>query len=249
MNNIFPQLCRGLGIRFLVAVLITIGLIFATFLQPVLQTLQKVGRFYQGYHRELIDQALSSDTLSAFLPILAAIPLAGGYLEDVKSKFARFFLVREGYCCYLIGHCVACWLCGSISVLLGVLAAYGFTTLVLLPLECVIKNPPKLNPCIANQMVLLFLNGGMWAVLGMTMSTVMESKYIAYASPFLVYYLLVILHERYFPGAYLIYPREWLYPSDKWPFGIWGIAIFLIELTALLGLVFYHRGKRRLRQL
>ena len=95
---------------------------------------------------------------------------------------------------------------------------------------------------------LLFLNGGLWAIIGMTMSTIMESKYIAYASPFIVYYLLVILYERYFPNAWLLYPKNWLDP-EVWPYGVGSAALFLLELTFLCGLVFYIRGKRRLEQL
>ena len=82
----------------------------------------------------------------------------------------------------------------------------------------------------------------------MTMSTIMESKYIAYASPFIVYYLLVILYERYFPNAWLLYPKNWLDP-EVWPYGVGSAALFLLELTFLCGLVFYIRGKRRLEQL
>ena len=93
------------------------------------------------------------------------------------------------------------------------------------------------------------MNGGFWAVVGITMSTLMESKYIAYASPFVIYYLLVILYERYFPDCFLIYPREWINPSNLWPFGYWGPAILMIELTLVFASIFIYRAGRRLRQL
>ena len=96
---------------------------------------------------------------------------------------------------------------------------------------------------------LLFLNGGLWAVIGMTMSSIMESKYIAYASPFVMYYMLVIINERYFPDAYLIYPREWLVPSDLWPFGFLGPAILMIELAHIVAILFIFRAGRRLQEI
>ncbi len=225
-----------------------VGLVFSTYLQPVLKALRPDGRFYEGYHNELISTALSSDMLAAFLPALAAIPLSAGYFEDVKSKISRFFLIRSSYSGYLLGNCITCWLCGGGAVLLGALSAWGITTAVFLPLERLVDNPPELGLQIVEQLTLLFLNGGLWAVLGMTMSTIMESKYIAYASPFIVYYLLVILYERYFPNAWLLYPMNWLDP-DIWPYGVGSAALFLLELTFLCGLVFYIRGKRRLEQL
>lgn len=248
MTSLSSQLRRGFGPLFWLTTIVTTGLIFSTYLQPVLRAFQRSGQFCEGYHNELISTALSSDTLVAFLPALAAIPLSAGYLEDVKSKVSRFFLIRGSYSGYLLGNCIACWLCGGGAVLLGAISAWGITATIFLPLERVLDNPPELGMQIVAQLMLLFLNGGLWAVLGMTMSTIMESKYIAYASPFIVYYLLVILYERYFPNAWLLYPKNWLNP-EIWPYGVGSAALFLLELTFLCGLVFYIRGKRRLEQL
>lgn len=248
MNKMFSQLHRGLDLRFLLTVFVFIGVIFSTFLHPVLQSLQRGGKFYQGYHNTLINQVLASDSIASFLAVLAPISLSAGYLEDIKSRASRFFLIRGSYSSYLLGNCIACWLCGGGAVLLGAISAWGITTTIFLPLERVLDNPPELGMQIVAQLTLLFLNGGLWAVLGMTMSTIMESKYIAYASPFIVYYLLVILYERYFPNAWLLYPKNWLDP-EIWPYGIGSAALFLLELTFLCGLVFYVRGKRRLEQL
>lgn len=139
-------------------------------------------------------------------------------------------------------------LSGGLVIVVGVLIAWGISALVLLSMEKVAEAPSESTVFLLKTCVLLFLNGGLWAVLGMTMSTIMESKYIAYASPFIVYYLLVILYERYFPNAWLLYPKNWL-DSEVWPYGIGSAALFLLELTFLCGLVFYIRAKRRLEQL
>ena len=248
MNNLLSHLYRGLRLRFWITAMSVVGLIFSTYLQPVLKVLHQGERFCQGYHNELISTALSSDIFSVFLPALAAIPLSAGYLEDVKSKASRFFLIRGSYSDYLMGHYTACWLCGGGAVLLGAGSTWGITAIAFTPLERIVENPQELRPQIVGHIILLFLNGGLWAVLGMTMSTIMESKYIAYASPFIVYYLLVILYERYFPNAWLLYPKNWLDP-EVWPYGVGSAALFLLELTFLCGLVFYIRGKRRLEAL
>ena len=139
-------------------------------------------------------------------------------------------------------------LSGGLVIVVGVLIEWGISALVLLPMEKVAEAPSESTGFLLKTCVLLLLNGGLWAVLGMTMSTIMESKYIAYASPFIVYYLLVILYERYFPNAWLLYPKNWL-DSEVWPYGIGSAALFLLELTFLGGLVFYIRAKRRLEQL
>lgn len=247
MFNTIPQLRRGFNLRFWLTTLATMSPIYATFLQPLLQNLQQSSRFLQGYHDELILKAFSSDVFSAFNPVLAGIPFAAGYQEDVKSKFVRFYLVRCSYHDYLLGSIFGCWLSGSLAILIGSVSAYGLTALVILPLEQVTETPPALGTQIVSQIILLFLNGGLWAVVGMAISTIIESRFIAYASPFILYYLLVILYERYIPDAFLIYPKNWIAP-EKWPCGVWGAGIFLMELTILAGTLFYIRGRRRLER-
>ena len=133
-------------------------------------------------------------------------------------------------------------------MVIGILLAWGTSALLFLPMEKVAEASSEASAILLKTCELLFLNGGLWAVMGMTMSTIMESKYIAYASPFIVYYLLVILYERYFPNAWLLYPKNWLDP-EIWPYGVRSAAAFLLELTVLAGIVFYIRGKRRLELL
>ena len=131
---------------------------------------------------------------------------------------------------------------------MGGLFSWGASALLFMPMEkyaqegesSVIEMLPVLG--------LLFLNGGFWSVVGMSMSTLMESKYISYATPFVLYYLLVILYERYFSDLFIIYPKTWTDPS-AWPFGCWGAAIFLLEMTLIFAILFAFRAGRRLQQL
>ena len=248
MNQITSQLHRGFGSRFWLAGIAFVVLDFFCYLQPLLRIRQERTYLYQEYHNIFFSDALSSDILASFLPILAAVPLAAMYLEDIKSKFARFLILREDYSGYLMSQCLACWGCGGCAILLGGLTAWGITALIFSPLEQVVKDYVGIAPQIASQLLLVFLNGGLWAVVGMALSTVMESKYIAYISPFIVYYLLVILYERYFPDAWLLYPKNWLDP-EIWPYGVGSAVVFLLELTFFSGLLFYFRGRRRLESL
>lgn len=248
MKNNFLHLRCGFGHHFWFSLFLTAVLSISSFLQPLLQTFQQGGVFYQGYHNQLIAQALSSDMLLSFLPVFAAFPLSAGYLEDVKSNFIRFQLVRRSYSDYLLSYFTTCWFFGGGAVLGGILLIWGVTTIVFSPVEQIDENYVGIAPQIASQLTLVFLNGGLWAVVGMALSTVMESKYIAYISPFIVYYLLVILYERYFPDAWLLYPRNWLNP-EIWPYGVVSAAVFLLELTFVSGLLFYFRGRRRLESL
>jgi hypothetical protein len=73
------------------------------------------------------------------------------------------------------------------------------------------------------------------------------SKYMAYASPFIFYYVLVILSERYLKGIYVINPQEWLNPQNEWIGGTWGVALLVGELVIVLGILYAILIRRRLR--
>ena len=96
---------------------------------------------------------------------------------------------------------------------------------------------------------MLLFCGALWALVGMTLSALTDSRYIAYASPFVLFYLLVILYERYYDGLFVLYPREWLDPSPRWVCGRAGVAVLLAELGALAALAFARAARRRLARL
>lgn len=252
MFNLKNAIASGLKhisyVQVVLVVLSTIGIIYATSANRLIFNLREESVLPAGFHILHIFSALQSDTVASLLPIIAALPCAGKYIDDVKSKFARFFLIRTNYSIYLVSRVLVCFLSGGLVIFTGTLLAWGVSTLLFLPMERAEEAQSGSAALLLRTCALLFLNGGLWAVLGTTMSTVMESKYIAYCSPFIVYYLLVILYERYFPDAWLLYPKNWLNP-EIWPYGIGSAALFLLELTFLCGLVFYIRGKRRLEQL
>lgn len=223
-------------------------LIFGASIDSLVRLFREMSQLFYGYHTEFILTALCSNMVASFLPIAAGLPFTASYIDDVKSRFARFFLIRTDYGTYLVSRILVCFLSGGLVIATGTLLAWGASALLFLPMEKAAEASSDSTALLLKTCGLLFLNGGLWAVVGMTMSTIMESKYIAYASPFIVYYLLVILYERYFPNAWLLYPKNWLDP-EIWPYGVGSAALFLLELTFLCGLVFYIRGKRRLEQL
>lgn len=239
---------RSINIRMLLGIASISTLFFLGSMDTLLRLFPNTFLQPNDYHTNFVLNALRSDTMAPSIPILAVLPFSASYIDDVKSRFARFFLIRTNYGTYLVSRILVCFLSGGLVIAAGTLLAWGASALLFLPMEKAAEAPSEATALLLKTCGLLFLNGGLWAVVGMTMSTIMESKYIAYASPFIVYYLLVILYERYFPDAWLLYPKNWLNP-EIWPYGAGSAALFLLELTFLCGLVFYIRGKRRLEQL
>lgn len=248
-NAISGGFRQAANIWFFLVPILTAAVIMMNFVDPVIRTCRENGFFVQGFHVEILTDGFQSDALLSFLPILAALPFGGCFVDDLKSKFARFFLIRSSYRTYIISHIIVGFLAGGLTILSGALIAWGTTAAVLIPIEREIEG---MEPAAIDGLIeicfLLFVNGGFWSVVGMAMSTLMESKYISYATPFVLYYLLVILYERYFSDLFIIYPKTWTDPN-AWPFGSWGAAIFLLEMTLIFAFLFAYRAGRRLQQL
>lgn len=248
-NTIFSGLQQTLRLRTLfciIAVPIILGIAVCDIFIRLYQDPQILP---DGYHATLMIWAISSEIFMATIPIVSVLVFAGNYIDEIKNKFVRFLLSRCNYGAYIASRIVVSFLVGGMVICFGILIALEIAIIVLVPIEQEIDSEKAVAiDKLFKMCFLVFLNGGFWAVVGMTMSTFMESKYIAYASPFVIYYMLVILYERYFPDAYLLYPPNWTNP-DVWPYGAWGAAIFLSELTLVFGILFFIRAGRRLRDL
>lgn len=236
------------GLRFLIGTLVFAVVICFSSLEQIIRLYRDPLLQQCGYHLEFLLGSLGKNTIAPFIPIVSVLPFSGNYVDEIKSKFARFCILRTGYSRYLFTQIMSCFLLGGFVILTGILIAYSFCALAFLPIEKASSSEPLQFSKLVVQCLLFFINGSLWAVLGMAMSTFMESKYIAYVSPFVIFYLLVILCERYFPDAYLLYPLNWTNP-EVWPYGTWSVAMFLLELTLTLSILFIIRAGRRLQGL
>lgn len=237
--SIFKYIVVSLGITILV---------FLGSIEMLLRAFRQFGLLPSGYVETFMINALEQGAVVSLIPVLAVIPFSGAYVDDLKSKFARLFLIRCSYSNYLISRILVSFLCSGSCIAFGGGIAWSLSALLFMPMELAGETNWSVISTVIQKLILMFCNGGLWAVIGLSLSTFMESKYVAYASPFVIYYLLVILCERYFPEAYLLYPPNWTNP-DVWPYGAWGATIFLIELALVSSALFVVRAGRRLREL
>lgn len=75
---------------------------------------------------------------------------------------------------------------------------------------------------------------------GLMAAVLTNSKSMGYASPFILFYSLVILGERYFKKIILVNPKNWISPSL-------GVSLLLVFLILLVILAFSISVGRRLR--
>ncbi len=233
--------------------------ILGTFLSILLASVSEIfGAFRaekllaNGFHASLVFQALSSDAFTLALPILCTLPYTTSFVDDVKSGFIKEYLPRTNSKSYLISKIIACAASGGAVLALGVAFAYAMSALTFLPMEAALK-PGEVSTNYLSQIVgkvaIFMFSGALWSILGMTFAAMTNSRFMAYASPFVVYYVLIILHERYFPDFFVLYPKEWLNPQSKWMFGDWGVVMLVMELLILASILFYLVGRKRLESI
>jgi hypothetical protein len=243
-------LCRN----FYLGVVGTIAVIFISSIPEVVDVLSSGGLLSYGFHDDLISGVLVSDSMILSLPILCALPFTASFIDDIKSGFIKAYLPRTTTTRYLWGKSVACALSGGLVVALGIVFSYALSALIFLPMEATpvsvtgAEQPDYLSQLMGN-ILLFFLSGAFWSMVGLLLATLTNSRYMAYIFPFIIYYVLIILHERYFDKLYVMYPKEWLNPSEIWPFGNVGVALLLAQLIIITGICFAVAAKRRLRHI
>ncbi len=238
--------------QFLLGVVFVAAAVFLASTEALLDAFRSEELLAYGFHGTFVLEAVTSDTIILCLPILCALPYAASYVDDVKTGFIKLYLHRTSQRGYILGKTLGCVISGGLVVALGLFLAYAAAALVFLPMEAAPApeaEPPRHLQEFFSVSWLFFLSGGFWALFGMTMSAQMESRYIAYASPFIFYYVLIILHERYFDWLYVLYPKAWLAPGEEWVIGKWSVAPLLLELMAVTALYFARSVKRRVSEI
>jgi hypothetical protein len=219
--------------------------------------INKAGIVYQaGFHEGALLGALSSDTVLLVVPILCALPYASSFVDDCKSGYIKYYLQRSGRGEYVAAKAAATGLAGGLALFTGIAVCYIIFLLVFTPAEALpvqaagaaaVAPPPSIFADVFARAMVFLLCGAFWALLGQVFASFTMSRYVAYASPFIFYFVLVILSERYFKDIYVLNPKLWLDPAAVWPGGGWSAALFLVEMIFLAGLLFAFSAGRRLR--
>lgn len=170
----------------------------------------------------------NSDLFRMCVPVLCTLPYSTAWLTEYQSGFLKSSLPRTSIPGYILGKILACGISGGFLEVLGVW------------LVSLLKQGSA-EGC---HYGLLFFSGMLWAVAASFLAAWSNSRYIAYGSSFVIYHLLVILHERYFPKLYCLYPYEWLEPEHTWVLGNQGVMLLLSGIIVILVLFYYEILRR-----
>ena len=191
-----------------------------------------------GYHLTMIINVLKSETTVFIIPVLSTLPYSGNFLEEYKSRFDRFLIIRTDRKRYVISKVLTTGLSGGIGIFFGICLITGILTLIFNPMETMdAKETGKLLAQLLRYSLIVSFIGNLWGSLGALLGILYRNAYMAYGGPFLVNYLLIILFTRYFPKLYVLNPREWLLQEHYASSNPYVIIILLTELCIIIQLL------------
>lgn len=149
-----------------------------------------------------------------FVPIF--VPMAAGaYAEtELRSRYALFACIRTGKRSYCAKKIIECALPGGLMVCFSEVMVLFTVYFRLQEIPTQIEG----NKAGAAVMILLtllrgFLNGVFWALAGSTAAVLTRNHYLAYAMPFVMYYVLTLFQSRFYRELYFLSPRYWAAPA------------------------------------
>lgn len=164
-----------------------------------------------------------SDLFRISIPVLTSLPYSTAWLSEYQGGFIKEYLPRCGQNSYIWGKFFACGISG------GVLPAAA----------CFLYSWLGEGEELPETVFLIFLSGMFWAVAAAVLAAAANSRYVAYGGSFVLFYMLVILYERYFKTLYCLYPVEWYAPEHRWVLGDTGIVLMLLGLILIMGILYY----------
>jgi len=197
------------------------------------------------YHSMLVDTGLASDIKLMLVPVLSTLPYTTAFLEDYTSGYLRFYLLRSEKEAYIKGKLLAVFLSGGLCLFVGIITSYFLLYLFFSPME--LLDTEMVSPFlgILTKALLFLVAGGFWSSVGFWFANLTLSRYMAYAAPFVIDHVLVILQERYFLNLYVLNPKEWLTVTQPWPLGAWGVMIMLLLLSFIIMTLNFNQMEAR----
>ncbi|WP_346909474.1 ABC transporter permease [Faecalicatena orotica] len=248
MGHTLAVECKNsiLNIRFLAGVILilTAALISE---QVHLQFLIDAGGSQEGPGWFLAYSFCSNGTNTLlFVPIAVTFAAGGDAEMELRSRYALFSCIRSGKKQYLLGKAAGLFFSGGLMLCFAMLLMLGVSCVVFGHIPILSDHGPAFSELVLKVLVSFlrgFLNGALWAVAGSFAAVVTRNRYMAYAVPFILYYVLSVFQERYYRALFFLNPRYWMAPvyyNDLF------CVVVLLVLSVLTSLLFMWALKRRL---
>lgn len=246
-NHIFKvEAKRGshsIGFYIGIVVLVAAGIIGAGDIKDTMGEIDYIGSYI--WSSESWYQGMNSEIFIFLLPVVCTLPASASYLEDLQNGMLMYIMPRTSRKRYGFSKIVNCGLYGALVVM---------CTLLLLLLMNVIQYPlnsmqlmqwknmeMSYHLALLKNILVLCLNGILYALAGGLAGAVTENRYMAYAAPFIFYYVVSTLAEAYLKNYWILSPKEWMRPQQS---GCLETVILLIALIIITGSGYYFKIER-----
>lgn len=190
-------------------------------------------------------QALYSEAFTFILPIACTLVASASYLEDLQSGVLRYVMLRTTKKRYRWSKVINCVLFGMLVIFISFLVMLVIFFAVFFPNSGELHSlkTPDIPYLVQffQRVILLGLNGSFYALLGGAIAAVTNNKYMAYAAPFIFYYVISTMLEAYFTGIYLINPKEWLLVRYSLP----EVILAILVVVNVIVTIFYSKIMER----
>ncbi len=190
-------------------------------------------------------KALDTKLLLFLLPAAAVFPMGAIFVREFSSGFLKLYLSRIERLEYVKRKTIQIYAGGFLAFFLAGIELLLLCFLFLYPLEITGNISWSMVWEALSLLLRISLVGGMTAELAGVFGALFQNYYMAYGLPFVSFYLLIILRERYFKDMYTFYPAEWVKCEQDWGTNGVGIWVFLVVFSTVLmlfhGLVLYTR--------
>lgn len=173
-----------------------------TFTALYLASLTEIGHGSEALYSFMY--AFGYNNSDILIRLAATFAYSSSFCFDLNTRMSNFIVIRTSTGKYAISKYISASLSGGISVCLGVFLFLIFLN-TNVPIK-IINTGEYLLPAfkqllIANNIKLyflcvflvIFMNGAFWSCLGMSISSFLPNKYIAYTSPFITAFVFIEL--------------------------------------------------------
>lgn len=198
-----------------------------------------------GSFIDYFQTAISSKQLTFLIPVVSVLPLGAVYIRDRASSFIKLYIVKISRQDYIIRKVVQIYASGFLVFLFSGGLVLLSCFLFLFPLELKGEWQRENFAEVVKMLLRIALVGGILAEISGIFAGMFQNYYMAYGLPFICYYILIILKDRYLSEMYSMYPVEWIKCEQDWGNngnGIWFFLLLLSGMTVLLdGLILHYR--------
>ena len=195
-----------------------------------------------GTFLKFYEQALGTQAVLFCIPIVSVLPVGAVFVKESKGGFLKFYISRIDRIEYIRRKTAQVYLGGVLPLLTAGIIFLAGCFLFLYPLELVGEIGAE-ELVSAALLLLRICLATSKSVVPPSMKTVSPFS----GMPFVCYYLLVIIKERYLPGMYTLYPGEWAAYQEYWgPDGSgiwWMLGMCSAALWGVHGALLYGKLK------